>query len=96
VGVGQLHRKGVTGALEDIGNTQRIRGVVLDGRWLDREALDGLPAHVQTVLQQRAPGHEPEVGWCVPAAGISVRRDGGGSDPRVTGVRLYWRTNTIT
>lgn len=45
--------------LEDIGNTQRIRGVVLNGRWLDREALDGMLARVEAVLQslrQQAPG----------------------------------------
>jgi imidazolonepropionase-like amidohydrolase len=28
--------------LEDIGNTQRIAAVVLNGRYLDRQALDGL------------------------------------------------------
>jgi imidazolonepropionase-like amidohydrolase len=28
--------------LEDIANTQKIRGVVLAGRWFDRTALDGM------------------------------------------------------
>ncbi len=49
--------------LEDIGNTQRIRGVVLNGRWLDREALDGMLARVGAVLQslrQQAPAPSDE------------------------------------
>ena len=37
--------------LEDISNTQRIRGVFLNGRWLDRPALDGLLAQVAAVIQ---------------------------------------------
>lgn len=32
--------------LDDIRNTRAIRAVVFDGRWLDREALDALDAHV--------------------------------------------------
>jgi imidazolonepropionase-like amidohydrolase len=28
--------------LDDIGHTRRIRGVLMRGRWLDRDALDGL------------------------------------------------------
>ena len=33
--------------LEDIGNTRRVEGVVLNGRWLDRWALDGLLEQAQ-------------------------------------------------
>ena len=33
--------------LEDIRNTQRISGVCLQGRWFDREALDGLLQRVK-------------------------------------------------
>lgn len=49
--------------LEDIENTQRIRGVMLNERWLDREALDGMLARVGAVLQslrQQAPAPSDE------------------------------------
>lgn len=35
--------------LDDVGNTQKIRGVVLNGRWLDRATLD---AGLQKLVQQ--------------------------------------------
>jgi imidazolonepropionase-like amidohydrolase len=41
--------------LDDIRNTQRIRGVVLDGRYLDRVALDGLLESAARRMQKTTP-----------------------------------------
>jgi hypothetical protein len=38
--------------LDDIHNTQKIRGVVVRGRWLDRTALDELLAHTKSASNQ--------------------------------------------
>lgn len=38
--------------LEDIRNTQRIRAVVLNGRLLDRDALDEMLDEVERVVQE--------------------------------------------
>jgi imidazolonepropionase-like amidohydrolase len=39
--------------LEDIGNTQRIRGVVLNGKWMDRAALDETLAQVEAAARKQ-------------------------------------------
>jgi imidazolonepropionase-like amidohydrolase len=39
--------------LEDIQNTQRIRGVVLNGKWMDRAALDDLLAQVEAAARKQ-------------------------------------------
>lgn len=41
--------------LADIGNVSRIHGVVLDGRWLDRAALDALVAGAEAAAGGRRP-----------------------------------------
>ena len=42
--------------LQDIGNTQRITGVMVNGRWLDREALDKILFHVEKQIAQSNQG----------------------------------------
>jgi cytosine/adenosine deaminase-related metal-dependent hydrolase len=39
--------------LDDIGNTRRIAGIVLRGRWLDRAALDRLLESVERAEDRR-------------------------------------------
>ena len=42
--------------LADIGNLQKIAGVMLDGRWMDRSALDALAAGVERrISTEKAP-----------------------------------------
>jgi len=54
--------------LADIANTRAIAGVVLDGRWLDRAALDGLRARVLEMPQLR------ENDWPAPPLPPRLRR----------------------
>lgn len=42
-----------TNPLEDIRNTQRIRGVVLNGKWMDRAALDEALAQVEAAARKQ-------------------------------------------
>jgi imidazolonepropionase-like amidohydrolase len=55
--------------LEDIANTRSIRGVMADGRWLDREDLDGLLTEVREayakMAEELANGAEPPSGFPV-------------------------------
>lgn len=54
--------------LADITNTRKIAGVVLNGRWLDRAALDGLRARVLEMPQLR------ENDWPAPPLPPRLRR----------------------